>query len=168
MVFEMDGKFPMNTKKQQTLRAYHFTNDKLRDGRPIPRKGVWLKHTGEVIPCSSGLHASLHPFDALRYAPGNILHLVEIRGDIQRHDNDKIVGHERKIIKTINAEKLLRDFARWNALRVVHLWLPAPDVVVRFLKTGDESLRAAAGAAAGAAAWNATWDAAWDATRAAT
>ena len=44
---------------------YHFTGDTLRDGRPIPKPGVWLKHDGPVIPCKSGLHASEHPFDAL-------------------------------------------------------------------------------------------------------
>ena len=47
---------------------YHFTGDTLRDGRPIPKPGVWLKHDGPVIPCKSGLHASEHPFDALEPA----------------------------------------------------------------------------------------------------
>ena len=172
---------------KQTLKAYHFTNDKLRDGRPIPRKRVWLKHKGAVIPCQSGLHASIHPFEALQYAPGHLLHLVEVRGEIQNHGKDKIVGRERRILKTINAEKLLRDFARWNALQVLPLWPNAPEVVVQFLKTGDESLRAAARDAATAAArdavwaaataaardaawdaaWAAAWNAAWDAARAA-
>ena len=170
----------MNTKtKNKAVIAYHFTNEKLRDGSPIPKKGVWLKHKGEIQPCASGLYASIHPFDALQFAPGNLLHLVEVRGGIQHHDKNKLVGRERRILKTINAEKLLRDFARWNALRVLHLWPNPPEVVVRFLKTGDESLRAAAQNAAWAAAqnaawaaaqnaaWAAAWDAAWAAARAA-
>ena len=80
------------------------------------------------------------------------------------------------------------QFARWCALRVVHLWY-CPDVVKRYLETGDEGLRDAARTAAlaaartvalnavHAAAWNAAWnaaraawnaaDAAWNASRAA-
>lgn len=145
--------------KTKTIRAYHFTGEKLRDGSPLPAKGVWLKHKGAIIPCASGLHASIHPFDALKYAPGNMLHLVEVRGDIQYHDSDKVVARERRIIKSIDAEKLLRDFARWNARQVIHLWKDAPKVVLDYLKTEDESLRVAAWAEAmataeeGYAAW---------------
>ncbi len=155
--------------KQKSVIAYHFTNEKLRDGSPIPKRGVWLKHKGSAVPCKSGLHASIHPFDALQYSPGNMLHLVEVRGDIQKHNDDKIVARERKIIKTINAEKLMRDFARWNVLRVLHLWPNLPEVVVKFLKTGDENLRDAARDAARdavmAAAWSAARAAAWSAAR---
>ena len=157
--------------KNKTIRAYHFTSSTLRDGRPIPDRGFWLKHDGEVIPCQSGLHASIHPFDALQYAPGNLLHMVELRGDIQKHNKDKVVAMERKIIKSIDAEKLMRDFARWNAMRVIHLWKEAPKVVLVHLKTGDETLRAAAMAAARDAARDAAMaaarDAAWAAAMAA-
>lgn len=145
--------------KTKTIRAYHFTGEKLRDGSPLPAKGVWLKHKGAIIPCASGLHASIHPSDALKYASGNILHLVEVRGDIQYHDPDKVVARERRIIKSIDAEKLLRDFARWNARQVIHLWKNAPKVVLNYLKTEDESLMVTAWAEAiaraeeGYAAW---------------
>ena len=161
--------------KQKTLIAYHFTSDTLRDGSPIPKRGVWLKHKGPVVPCQSGLHASVHPFDALRYAPGGKLHLVELRGEIQKHGDDKVVARERKILKSVNAEKLLREFARWNALQVLNSWPNPPDVVVEYLKTGDEKLRAAAESAAWSAAesaarsaaesaaWSAAESAAWSA-----
>jgi hypothetical protein len=141
----------------QEVTAYHFTGDRLRDGRQIPKIGEWLLYHGEVIPCQAGLHASIHPFDALQYSPGNFIHLVKIRGEIKSHGNpeDKIVGRERMILKSFNAEKLLRDFARWSALQVLHLCPNTPEVVVKFLKTGDESIRSAAR------------DAAWDAARAA-
>lgn len=145
--------------KTKTIRAYHFTGDILRDGSPIPAKKVWLKHEGAIELCESGLHASIHPFDALKYAPGNMLHLVEVRGDIQYHDPDKVVARERRIIKSIDAEKLLRDFARWNARQVIHLWKDAPKVVLNYLKTEDESLMVTAWAEAiaraeeGYAAW---------------
>jgi hypothetical protein len=123
---------------KQQFTGYHFTDDKLRDGRPIPKVGTWLKHEGEIGICFRGLHASKHPFDALQYAPGNILHKVILRGELQSGGDpiDKYAGRERKILKSINAEKLLRDFARWSALKVVHLW-DAPQVVKHYLKTGD-------------------------------
>ena len=151
------------------MKAYHFVGDTLRDGSPVPDDGVKLVYDGEIKLCNTGYHASLHPFDALKYAPGNTLCLVECGGEII-HGDDKLVCAERTIIKRIDAEPLLRDFARWCALKVVHLW-DAPDVVVEYLKTGNESLRAdardAARDAARAAAWAAACDAAWAAARAA-
>jgi hypothetical protein len=155
------------------MRAYHFTSKKLRDGRPIPAVGEWLKHEGEIEPCVSGLHASEHPFDALKYAPGYILHLVELEGDLLAHGKpiDKWVGRRRKIISTINAEELLEQFARWCALQVIHLW-NVPPVVREYLETGNDSLRedacgAADEAAARAAYWAAARTAYWAATEAA-
>ena len=154
------------------MKAYHFTGDTLRDGRPIPAIGEWLDHPGPIVPCESGLHASEHPFDALQFAPGPMLHLVELDGEIQTHGNppDKIVGRRRRIVASIDATDLLREFARWCALQVVHLW-QCPDVVRRYLETGDESIRVAARDAVRAAAWDSAWaaakDAAWAAARAA-
>ena len=155
--------------------AYHFVGDKLRDGRPVPADGECLEHDGPVELCASGLHASICPFDALQYAPGGTLCLVELGGTVT-HGNDKVVASRRRIIKRIDAEPLMREFARWSALQVIELW-DAPDVVRQYLTTGDESLRAAARDAAwdaawatrAAAAWAAAWaaDAAWDAARAA-
>ena len=150
--------------------GYHFTGEKLRDGRPIPPIGEWLVHKGPVVPCQSGLHMSEHPFDALQNAPGPHLHRVELEGDLTPHGNpvDKWVGRRRRILASIDATGLLREFARWCARSVLHLW-DAPEVVRRYLETGDESLRAAAwaaGAAAGAAG-DAAGDAAWAAAGAA-
>jgi hypothetical protein len=148
--------------KPKMIVGYHFTGEKLRDGRAIPAIGEWLEHDGPVKPCDSGLHASVDPFDALQFAPGNLLHRVELEGDLNSHGNpvDKWVGRRRKITASIDAEKLLREFARWCALQVVHLW-ECPPVVRQYLDTGDESLRAAACAAASAAAWDAARAAAW-------
>ena len=46
-----------------------------------------------------------------------------------------------------DATPVYREFARRHALRVAHLW-NAPPVVVQYLKTGNESIRAAAAYAA--------------------
>ena len=177
------------------IRAYHFVGDMLRDGRPVPPVGEWLVHDGPMVMCESGLHASRHPFDALTYAPGPILCLVDC-DEIDAEENDKLVCRRRRIVARFDATTMLRTFARRCALDVIHLW-KAPQVVRDYLTTGDESLRAAALAAedearaaedearaaedeawaAGAdtrnaargAAWDAArgaaWDAAWDAAR---
>jgi hypothetical protein len=142
-------------------RAYHFVSNTLRCGSPIPADGEWLEHEGVIEICRSGLHASLCPFDALQYAPGNTLCLVELEG-VEGRQADKVVARRRRIVARIDAEPLMREFARWSALQVIELW-DAPDVVRQYLTTGDESLRDAARAAA----WDAARDAAWDAARAA-
>jgi hypothetical protein len=149
----------------KTVLAWHFVNDRLRDGRPIPADGVELRHDGPVGMCRSGLHASRSVRDALGYAPGATLCRVEMR-EVVDEDDDKLVARSRTILWRIDAEPVLRQFARDCALEVLHLW-DAPDVVVEYLLTGDESLRDAAWAAARDAAWDAARDAAWAAARAA-
>ena len=145
------------------ITGYHFTGPTLRNGDAIPPLGVWITCSGPIKPCENGLHASEHPFDALNYAPGNLLHRVELRGDLVSNGNpvDKWAGRERRITASINAAPLLREFVRWCARSVLHLWT-APDVVRRYLETGDESLRAAARDVARDSARDSTWDAAWD------
>jgi hypothetical protein len=164
-----------------TVRAYHFVGKTLRDGSPIPSDGAPLVYPGKIECCRAGYHASLQPFDALQYAPGGTLCLVEVGGKII-HQRDKLVAEKRTILARMDATDLLRSFACEQALSVSHLWNP-PKVVMDYLVTKDPALRAAAGdaawdaawaaagAAAGAAAWDAAraaaWDAAWAAARAA-
>jgi len=115
--------------------------------------------------CERGLHASLHPFDALQYAPGPILCRVEVGGNIVQGD-DKLVATRRRIIRRVDATDLCRAFARRCALDVAHSW-ECPPVVREYLETGLEKLRAAAWAAARDAARAAARAAALDAARAA-
>jgi hypothetical protein len=153
------------------IQAWHFVGKTLRDGSPIPRNGKVLKFPGPLEMCATGLHASREPFDALQYAPGETLCLVECGGQIIE-GGDKLVCSERTIIARIDATEMLRYFARMQALSVIHLYPNGTDdVVFDYLMTGDESLRAAAWTAAWtaarAAARDAAWAAAWDAARAA-
>ena len=80
--------------------------------------------------------------------------MVETGGETE-HEPDKLVCMERTIIARMDAEPLLRYFARQQALSVVHLW-GAPQIVLDYLM-GDEAARDAA--------WNAAWDAARDTAR---
>jgi hypothetical protein len=145
------------------IRAWHFTNCTLRNGDPIPPIGEWLEWTGPVVMCKSGLHASRHPFDALQYAPGSILHRVECE-DVVEEQDDKLVCRRRKILHSVDCEKLLRRFAKDEALSVIHLW-DAPQIVLDYLCSDTEDLREAAWAAAWAAAWEAAWAASCAAAR---
>jgi hypothetical protein len=155
------------------MTAYHFVGATLRDGRPVPADGEWLEHVGPIVMCETGLHASLRPWHALLYAPGETLCRVEMDGDIV-HGNDKLVARRRRIVQRADVTDALWVFSRDEALRVAHLW-ECPPLVRQFLETGDESLRAAAWAAASAAArdaacaaaWAAACAAAWDAASAA-
>ena len=136
------------------------------DGRPIV---IGKTHTvkGDIVPCQNGLHLSKRPLDAVRYAPGPVAYKVRGSGIIVPHGNpiDKYSCSERTYIAGgVDCTDLLRRFARMCSLDVIHLW-DAPDVVVQYLKTGDESLRAAAESAAGPAAESAAWYAAESAAR---
>jgi hypothetical protein len=149
----------------QPLYAWHFVGDTLRDGRPVPKDGELLKHPGRPVPCRTGLHASIDPYDALKYAPGSTLCLVKCGGEIIHHADDKLVCTERTIVARMDATDMLRYFARMQALSVVRLWTP-PDVVLDYLMTGDEAQRAAAYAAAYAYAYAAARAAAYAAAAA--
>ena len=139
------------------MKAWHFCNTERTlgygDGRKI-EVGKSLTHEGDLELCYSGLHASVDILDALRYAPGPIACRVKLAGEILEV-SDKVVATERKVLWMVDATEALGAFARGEALRVAHLW-DAPEVVLKYLRTGDESLREAALAASYAAASHAS------------
>jgi hypothetical protein len=160
------------TRQPGDVLAWHFTGEKLRDGRPVPKPGEWLTHEGAINICESGLHASVRLIDALGYAPGANLHRVVMRGDMGKQ-SDKIVARQRLILWSIDAEYILRRFACECALDVSHLW-SMPGVVRQYLETMDDRLQDAAQDAiqdaarsARAAVWGAEWEAIQYAARAA-
>lgn len=134
--------------------------------------GKTHKIKGEIIPCRNGLHFSEKILDALSYASGPIVYRVIGSGTTIPHGNpvDKYACSERTYVSGgIDISDLLRVFARKCALDVIHLWEP-PDIVVKYLKTGEESIRVAAWDASDAArtvgyaasdAARAAGDAAW-------
>ncbi len=146
------------------MKAWYFSgiDKKLRygDDREIAI-GVTHEVEGKPTLCRYGLHGSRLLLDALSYAFGPVVWRVELSGEMDKGDN-KIAAQKRTYLSGgIDITHILRKFGRLCALDVIHLW-DAPDIVVRFLKTGDESLRSAALDAALGAAWAADWDTAWD------
>lgn len=157
---------------------YHFADDRLRCGSTLPKAGDVLRLEGEIIPCERGFHASKRAFDALIYAPGANVALVTLRGTVVEHGDpvDKAAASIRENLSNyVDASEVLMEFARHCALDVIDQW-DAPDIVRRYLETGDEAMRTAARAAvrdaastaaraeSSAAAWAAARDAAWVAT----
>ena len=148
--------------------AWYFApaNNRLRygDDRPIV---LGETHSVQRLPiaCEHGLHASVKVLDALSYAPSSLLYRVELSGAMDR-ESDKIAAQHRKYLWCVDAEEVLKEFARMCALDVIHLW-DAPAMVVKYLQTGDESLRGKTQDAASAAAWSAARSAVWSAAESA-
>ena len=130
-----------------TIYGWHFLYEghKLRNGTTAPKDGEWLEVKNPAI-CVQGLHGSLTPYDALKYAPGPILCLCEFSEPVDQHE-DKFVSERRRIIARMDATEMLRYYARIQALSVVHMW-DAPDIILDYLMTGDERIRASAMASA--------------------
>ena len=143
------------------------------DGREIVA-GQTLKVEGPLRMCECGLHACERLIDALQYAPGAYVWFVELSGEVL-HGSDKSVATERTAMWGYDATEVLKEFSRRVALEAVQKhWDEAkfgafPDVVKKWLETGDESLRfaawSAARSAARSAAESAAESAAWSATR---
>lgn len=144
------------------MRAFYFAapHRRLRygDNRPIV---VGETHTVDCVPkpCERGLHASIRPLDALRYAPGSVLYLVDLSGTVVA-GVDKHVATERTYLAEFDASELLVRFACDCALEVVEQIKPYAanyDQIVAFLRepTARAAVRAAAYDAAYAAAYTA-------------
>lgn len=165
------------------MKAYYFAAEdrKLRygDGRKIV---VGETHTVDITEkplnlCNWGLHASVKPLDALNYAPGSILYVVELSGQIVE-GNGKVCAEHRTYLTELDAEELLREFARRQALINIEKIKPYCsdvdyDIIITYLKTGTAELARSALLAAElarSAAWSvksAVWTAAWSAAESA-
>ena len=143
----------------------------LRDGTTIVP--AVMTHTGPLVLCKSGLHASERAIDALSYAPGPIVCRVECDGAIVRGD-DKLVCTVRRVLWKAHSVRALKLWACDCAERALlrereHGREPDPrswrgiEVQRAYIDgraTRDELKQAEADA-------NAARDAAWDAARAA-
>ena len=179
--------------------AWHFLPDnrKLQYAPYTPvEPGQVLRVEGPLELCRRGLHASIRPLDALRYAPGSIVCRVEMGGGIL-HGDDKLCASERKTLWVADATNALHKFAClcaerellrqrragrepdkrcWAAIEAKRAWLRG-EIDDKALAAAWAAARAAAWAAvnaadaaardaADAAAWAAARDAAWAAARA--
>ena len=168
--------------------VWHFVanNGKLGygDGRVVA-VGKTYSVASPTVLCKHGMHWSRRLIDALQYAPGNILTYCEVWGDIKEQE-DKGVSTHRGVIAMIDADPLLRRFARHCATEVFYKHFkrgqhPAVDVWLEHgrkedrsaarsaaeLAEADVAAGSAAESAARSAAWSAAWSAVWSAARSA-
>ena len=164
--------------------AWKFLRDNLRSGsgsEPAWEVGKERKHPGPYVVCGSGYHASPTPWEALQYAKGPMLALVEVSKTEDSQD-DKVCVASMTMLKAVNVERALHELACTYAEDVLPIYekdypkdkrpRKAIETKRKWLdgKATDRQLaaaRAAAGATAGDAAWAAAVDAAWAAARAA-
>ena len=96
--------------------AWHFLpeDERLQFGRRTKVKvGQTLKRDpSKLSMCHYGLHASVRPLDAIRYAPGSIVCRVQLGGTIIE-DDDKCVASRRTVLWMADASRELRLFACW-------------------------------------------------------
>jgi len=142
---------------------YHF----LREDRKLQFEpftpvvvGETLIYPGKPKLCKAGFHASKRVMDALKYAPGPVLCIVELGGKII-HGDDKAAAQERTVSWMQDISPTLHEFAcqvaeealekhgvtderSWKAIEVKRLWLKG--------EASDKEVIAAASAAWYAAA----------------
>lgn len=159
--------------------AWHFITEDWRsaEGKRKPWKdGAIERHRGELAPCRSGLHSSPTAWDALQYAPGPLLSLVEIPdvgNDCIPHGDpvDKHVSRWRRRVQTIDLSRELRQFACDVAEEALNREEQAGRTVDERSRAAIEVARRYANGQADreelAAARDAAWAAAWDAAGAA-
>jgi len=126
------------------MKAYWFSKGGRSHGNTYTVRPEPFVEDEPVVPCIHGLHAGEDPFQALLFANnGNMVDIVELDGQIKEHGiglNHKYVASHRTHIKRIDALPIIREFTRWCALRVIHLW-ECPEVVKQYLETGDPTLQ---------------------------
>jgi len=109
------------------------------DGRPVQ---VGITHTVEppLELCRRGLHLSVNPLDALGYARGLIVWRVKASGEIITGNNKLVCSERTYVAGGIDVSGVLQKFIRLCVLDAKCLW-DAPDVLIRYLRTGNKSLQ---------------------------
>ena len=95
------------------VRAFHFLKSDMTSsyGADEPwRVGETRKLTGEVELCVRGFHSSPTPFDALGYAQGPILCLVDASKPAET-DTDKQVSRRRTLVAAVDVTRPLHEAA---------------------------------------------------------
>ena len=136
------------------MKAWYFSTaeKKLRygDDRHIAI-GTTHEVEGKPLCCAHGLHGCEMILDALNYAPGTIIWIVELDGAMDSQDGKVAATSRTYLHGGIDVLQIILAWSRRVALDVAHLW-DIPEIVRRYLETGDQAIAGAAANAANAAA----------------
>ena len=145
-----------------------------KNGNP----GRWMPKINKIIPCQSGYHLCEFP-DILEWL-GPEFFEAEGRGKFIRHENNKTVFQEARLIRKIESwnDKTIRFFAADCAEHVLHIFekeYPKNLKPRQAIQAARDFANGKIGDTARAASWAAAWDAAraaswaapWDTARAA-
>ena len=114
-----------------------------------------LTHTVEpsLDQCDHALHAHRRAIDALRYAHGPLICIVELGGETL-HGDRRLVATKRTYLKVIDGEVLISKFCRRCDLDTLELWerlFGGPGSIRSHLGTGNWGMREYA--------WHQSWNA---------
>ena len=106
----------------RTFKCYRFVESNLKssNGNIQWTVGDWVKHTGPLSLCASGLHACKEPLDSLNNVYGDRWFQAEARGNIVEGD-DKFCASEMRLLKEIPLA-VIRRHALDCAERVYDIW----------------------------------------------
>ena len=104
------------------MKGWHFAAAG-PNGTPVLRDGTLavagtVRVKGPLVLCEWGLHASERALDALKYAPGPWLSLVELSGEVVRGE-DKAVATARTAGGYRDVSSILHEFAVRCAVRAL-------------------------------------------------
>ena len=121
---------------------WHCATENMRlghdDGRKI-QAGQTLQVRRPLKLRNCGLHACENIMNALEFFREPNICRVTLSGNIL-HDKTLWVASKRTYLWHVDGRKFLPEYIRWCALQVAHLWC-APDIVIQYLKTGNQALQ---------------------------
>jgi hypothetical protein len=122
----------------ETVRAWRFVGAEGPENRPIATSADWVEFAGPLELAFSGMVGSEEPLDALYVGLGNIVTRIELRGEIERAEQ-QLVARSQRLLWRADAGAAVMAFARAEALSVAPLW-NAPESVRQYLRTQDPAL----------------------------
>jgi hypothetical protein len=99
--------------RMDKVRAWHFLPTDGKTANRNRRKveaGKTYSCRGPIVLCENAMHGSRRIIDALYYAPGPIVELVDIWGDVVEQ-SDKLGGRHRECLWMTDISDILHEFA---------------------------------------------------------
>ena len=87
-------------KLSKSVKRWKFIGEEMKsvNGNMVWKIGRWEKHIGDLKMGDAGFHACKEPYDAFSYVQGELLALVECRGEYLK-DTNKECFREQRVIK---------------------------------------------------------------------